>query len=190
MAMLAVACSGEIREVRPVAIESAVQCEAPRASAMLASAPMPLETGEARFANREDAVRVIVRADVDAGCDAEALGLVEAPLGEDEASALATLRANAARLGADVVLEERRVIDGGRPRLVGTAARCRDVRKARPYDVLEEIDIAGVSGGAEAAFAKLRARAWDLRADVVLDVHLREDRADLTHVTGTAIRYR
>jgi uncharacterized protein YbjQ (UPF0145 family) len=183
VATLVVACGGEIREVRPIAAENAVQCEVPRTSALLASAPMPVPTSE-------NASHVIIRDDVDAGCDPEALGVVEAALGEDETSAMDALRARAAKLGADAVLEARRAIDSGRPRLVGTAVRCRDVRKERPYDVLEEIDLTDASGSPEAAFAKLRARAWELRADVVLNVHLRGDRTEVTHVTGTAIRYR
>jgi uncharacterized protein YbjQ (UPF0145 family) len=182
VAVCAVACSGELREIKPVSPETPTACEVASPSAMLATAPM--------VSHDLDSAHVRVLADVDAGCATEALGVVDALLGDDEPRAMELLKANAAKLGADVVLEARRATDGGMPRLVGTAARCREVRSSRPYDVLERIDIPGVSGGAQAAFAQLRARAWDLNADVVLDVRLEEDGTERTHIRGTAVRYR
>jgi hypothetical protein len=74
--------------------------------------------------------------------------------------------------------------------LLGTAVRCHALGEGRPYDVIARIDVPGVEGGPEAAFAELRARAFALHADLVVDVHLGEDDADHAHVTGLAIKYR
>jgi uncharacterized protein YbjQ (UPF0145 family) len=134
---------------------------------------------------------ILLVASGDAGCDGEALGVIEAPFayGEDE-GARAALKAEASKRGADAVIDVKRVTNDGEIHLMGTAVRCRALREARPFDVIGKIDVPEVEGGPEAAFAELRARAYEMNADLVVDVRLASDDANHEHVTGTAIKYR
>lgn len=115
----------------------------------------------------------------DVGCESEALGVVEAT--GDREQAIAALRTRAGALGAEAImgLGER----GGH--FSATAVRCRDLRSGRAYDVIETIVIPVGDGVEETAFDALRARAYDLHADLIIDI-TREP----SQVSGTAIRYK
>jgi uncharacterized protein YbjQ (UPF0145 family) len=127
----------------------------------------------------------------DPGCDGEALGVVDAPFvyGDEERSRQG-LKSEAAKRGADAVVDVKHVTTDGEEHLLGTLVRCRTLREARPFDVIGQIDVPELEGGPEAAFAALRARAYQMNADLVVDVRLASDAADHAHVTGTAIKYR
>lgn len=126
----------------------------------------------------------------DFGCESEGLGLVEAAYAFDAPDdALRALREAAQKLGADAIVDVRRALAGGEERLLAQAVRCRAMREARPYEVLEAIDVPDFEATGDAAFAELRARAFELHADLVVDVRLRTDAAQHTHLTGVAIKY-
>jgi uncharacterized protein YbjQ (UPF0145 family) len=127
----------------------------------------------------------------DSGCDGEAIGVVDAPFAYgDEAGSRRALAAAAAKMDADVVIDVRHVTSGTDEHLLGTAVRCGAMKDPRPYDVLGEIDVPEVEEGPDAAFALLRARAYEMSADLVVDVRLARDDAEHAHVRGTAIKYR
>jgi uncharacterized protein YbjQ (UPF0145 family) len=173
----ATACAGEVRRI-PSARADPLEAVSSREPESRADAPTGAPTPSSP------------PCDV-ASSHAEALGVVEAPYvyGKEDASR-AELRARALKMGADAVIDVRRATSGNDEHLLGTAVRCRALTEERPYDVVGQIDVPGVEGGPEAAFTKLRERARDLHADLVVDVHLAQDDADHAHVTGVAIRYR
>jgi uncharacterized protein YbjQ (UPF0145 family) len=158
-------CSGEVRSMSSTASPASASTSAERSVALVASG--------------------------DPGCDGEAVGVVDAPfVYGDEARSRQALKAEAAKRGADAVVDVKHVTNEGEEHLLGTAVRCRALREARPFDVLGQIDVPELEGGPEAAFAALRARAYEMNADLVVDVRLASDAEDHAHVTGTAIKYR
>jgi hypothetical protein len=118
--------------------------------------------------------------DGDPGCATEALGVVESSDG-DRAHALEAMRSRAGALGAEMLVEVTKRGAG----YAATAVRCRDLREGRPYEVMEKITIPIDGGGEDAAFAALRARAFDMKADLIIDIT-----KEPTRIIGTAIRYR
>jgi len=115
-----------------------------------------------------------------ATCESEALGVVESG-DPDRARAVEMMRTRAAVLGAEGITGVKTAGGGW----VATAVRCRDIREGREYEVLEQIDVPVKEGREDAAFDDLRARAYDLSADLIIDIT-----TDAGHVRGTAIRYK
>jgi hypothetical protein len=165
--LLAAACAGEVRTIAPT---NDARSSGPPAGS--SSSDVAITRGEA------------------ASCDGEAMGVVDVPATEDEAATRDAVRARAAALGADEVSDLRRVTVNGEDHVVATASRCRSLREERPYDVVARIDVPETIAGLDAAFGELRARAYELHADLVLDVHVSSDAEAHAHVTGVAIKYR
>lgn len=141
------------------------------------------------------AARVDVRANTDLGCRTEVLGLVDVHEDvETTEEALLELKRRAAELGAEVVVG----VDFGhgdgseKTHLSGMAVRCRDLVRGRAYDVLGTIEVAGEMGREEDAFARLKERAREMKADLVIDVAFDHGEAGHgpTKLRGRAIRFR
>jgi uncharacterized protein YbjQ (UPF0145 family) len=138
---------------------------------------------------------VVVVPQNDAGCESEALGLVDVHRGaRTQEQALDVLRQKAARLGAERVIgvEFHHGETGEEPsHLSGVAVRCRAFMQGRRYDVLGTIDIRGGTGGEERALAELKARGFALHADLVIGVQFEhgEGEGKPSRLTGTAIRF-
>jgi uncharacterized protein YbjQ (UPF0145 family) len=115
-----------------------------------------------------------------AGCESEALGVVESS-DRNRSGAIEMMRTRAATLGAEAIVGVTSRRDG----YTATAVRCRDLRSGRAYDVVEKISIPVDAGNQERAFEALRARAYDLRADLIIDIT-----SEPTRLEGTAIRYK
>jgi uncharacterized protein YbjQ (UPF0145 family) len=138
---------------------------------------------------------VVVVPQNSAGCESEALGLVDVHEGaHTEEQALDILRRKAAALGAEKVIgvEFHHGEAGEEPtHLSGVAVRCRDLLQARRYDVVGKLDVAGRMGHEQEALAELRSRASAMHADLILGIEFEhgEGEGKPTHVTGTAIRF-
>lgn len=115
-----------------------------------------------------------------AECESEALGVVESS-DADRARAIEMMRTRAAALGAEAITSVQAIGSCWK----ATAVRCRDLRDGRAYDVIEDIDVPIQDGHEDTAFDALRARAYDLSADLVIDIT-----TDAGHVKGKAIRYK
>ncbi len=137
-------------------------------------------------------VRVLPNANV--GCVSEVLGLVDVHEGaQTQEQALDELRLDAARLGADAVIGvEFEHADGkATTHLPGMAVRCRDLLRGRAYDVISVIEVPGEMGKEDAAFAALRARGRELRADLLIDTKFAHgEGTSKTLLRATAIRIR
>lgn len=138
-------------------------------------------------------VRVMARNDL--GCRTEVLGLVD--VHEDvgtSAQALEELKLRAAELGAQAVVGvDFEHGDGHQAtHLSGMAVRCRDLIRGRAYDVVGSIEVPGEMGGEEEAFRKIKQRARELRADLLIDVAFDHGEAGRgpTKLRATAIRFR
>lgn len=138
-------------------------------------------------------VRVMARNDL--GCRSEVLGLVD--VHEDvgtSAQALEELKLRAAELGAQAVVGVDFEHGDGHEatHLSGMAVRCRDLIRGRAYDVVGSIEVPGTMGGEEEAFRKIKERARELRADVLIDVAFEHGEAGRgpTKLRATAIRFR
>ncbi len=138
-------------------------------------------------------VRVIARDDL--GCRTEVLGLVD--VHEDVASseqALGELKLRAAELGAEAVVGVDFEHGDGHEatHLSGMAVRCRDLVRGRAYDVLGSIEVPGAMGNEDETFRRLKQRALDLRADLLIDVAFDHGEAGRgpTKLRATAIRFR
>ena len=131
-------------------------------------------------------------------CSAEALGPVDVhnTMKTSTERALDELRLRAAALGAEAVVNtEFEHGEGGDAvtHLSGMAVRCRDLLKGRAYDVIGEVKVQGPMGKEEAAFQRLRAKAIEMHASLVLNVkfeHGERSDGELPTLTGTAIRFR
>ena len=138
-------------------------------------------------------VRVLPRNDL--GCRSEVLGLVD--VHEDvgtSAQALEELKLRAAELGAEAVVGVDFEHGDGHEatHLSGMAVRCRDLIRGRAYEVVGSIEVPGAMGGEEEAFRKMKERARELRADLLIDfgfVHGEAGRGP-TKLRATAIRFR
>lgn len=149
-------------------------------------APAPAKTATRRFGVFDPIEVPSTSSDVrvfdgdEAECESEALGVVDSSE-PDRARAIEMMRTRAAALGAEAVTAVQRL----GARWTATAVRCRDLRDGRAYDVIEDIDVPVKDGGEEAAFDALRSRAYDLAADLVIDIT-----TEAGHVKGKAIRYK
>jgi uncharacterized protein YbjQ (UPF0145 family) len=146
----------------------------------------------------EQAAHVKVLETTSLACGAtEAVGPVDVhePMHSEE-EALDMLRRRANDLGADAVLgvEFHHGAGGVAPtHLSGLAVRCNDLLQGREYDVIQKLDISGIMGDEEDAFAALKSKAADLGADLILDVEFKHGDGGPgvgTRVTGTAIKLR
>jgi uncharacterized protein YbjQ (UPF0145 family) len=129
------------------------------------------------------------------GCESEVLGLVDVHSHMHETEhALDELKLRAAALGAEAVLgvDFHHGEGGHEPtHLSGIAARCRDLRRGRSYDVIQELDVTGKNGHEDDAFQALRERARAVHADLVVGIEFHHgDGTEPSHVTGTAVRWR
>lgn len=138
-------------------------------------------------------VRVMARNDL--GCRTEVLGLVDVheDVGTTE-QALNELKLRAAELGAEAVLGVDFEHGDGHDatHLSGMAVRCRDLIRGRAYDVVASVEVPGAMGGEEEAFRRLKVRARELRADVLIDVAFDHGEAGRgpTTLRAKAIRFR
>lgn len=138
-------------------------------------------------------VRVLARNDL--GCRIEALGVVDVHEGVGSVEqALAELKLRAAELGAEAVIGVDFEHGSGREatHLSGMAVRCRDLIRGRRYDVIADVDVPGEMGGEEEAFRRLKQRARELRADLLVDVAFDhgENGRGPTRLRAKAIRFR
>ena len=130
-------------------------------------------------------------------CPSEILGPVDVHRKmESTPEALDKLKLRAAALGAEAVtnVEFEHGAAGKQPtHLSGLAVRCKDLLRGRRYDVLGNITVQQPMGKEELAFADLKERGRELRADLIINVKFihREGRegGSLT-MTGTAVRIR
>jgi uncharacterized protein YbjQ (UPF0145 family) len=126
----------------------------------------------------------------------EVLGTVDVHehMGTEE-QALGVLRGRAAALGAEAVVGVEFHHGEGHAEAVhlsGMAVRCKDLVQGRAYDVIGTIDVPGSMGHEDDAFDRLRIKARDMHADLIIDTHFQhgEGEGQPTHVTGKAIRFR
>jgi uncharacterized protein YbjQ (UPF0145 family) len=144
-------------------------------------------TPEARAAAAR--VRVLQTSD---GRATEVIGLVDVHehMGHED-EALADLRARAAMLGADAVVDaEFHHGEGTVTHLSGMAVRFRDLLHGRSYDVIGQLDVDGSMFHEEAAYDELKRRASNLHADLIIGITFAHGESGPTHLTGTAIRFR
>ena len=138
---------------------------------------------------------VVVVPQNDAGCESEALGLVDVHRGtRTQEQALNVLRQKAARLGADKVIGvefHHGEAEEDTSHLSGVAVRCRAFLQGRRYDVLGTIEVQGNMGREERAMAELKSRAYTLHADLVIGVQFEhgDGEGKPSRLTGTAIRF-
>lgn len=144
----------------------------------------------------EEAARAVrVMSHNDLRCRPEVLGLVD--VHEDMSSseqALSELKLRAAELGAEAVIGVDFEHGDGHDatHLSGMAVRCRDLLKGRSYDVIATIEVPGAMGDEASAFARLKERGRELRADLLVDVvfdHGEHGRGP-TRLKARAIRFR
>lgn len=127
-------------------------------------------------------------------CATEALGIVDVhERVNNQEAALDILRRRAAARGAEAVTGvEFRHGEGGpaKTHLSGMAVRCRDLLRGRKYDVIEHMVIDDRMGREDAAFARLKAAANALGANLVIDVKFVHGEAGTggVRVSGTAVR--
>ena len=125
----------------------------------------------------------------------EVLGLVDVhePV-RTMAEALDEIREHAAKLGADAVLgvEFEHGEGGAAPtHLSGMAVRFRDLIGGRSYDVIGEIEGVAPMGEEEQADARLKERARELHADLIINLEFHHGEGEApVRVTGRAIRFR
>lgn len=138
-------------------------------------------------------VRLMARNDL--GCKTEVLGLVDVHEdGSTAEQAVSDLKLRAAELGAEAVIGvDFEHGDGHQAtHLSGMAVRCRDLLRGRSYEVIGSIEVPGAMGDEEEAFRKMKDRARELRADLLIDVAFDHGEAGRgpTKLRGTAIRFR
>ncbi len=143
------------------------------------------------------AAKIKVAESDDAGCVTEALGPVDVHKKmESTAQALENLKRRAAALGADAITHvEFEHGEGGKEvtHLSGMAVRCNDLIKGRAYDTIGEVQVDGSMGGEDKAFAKLRAKARSMHADMLINVRFEHGEGgdgEGTKMMATAIRFR
>jgi uncharacterized protein YbjQ (UPF0145 family) len=124
----------------------------------------------------------------------EVVGLIDvhSPAGEDEAIALQVLKAKAAALDADAIVNvefHHAETEGAPNHLSGTAVRYRDLLNGHKYEVLEQLQVVEPMGNETAAFAQLREKAGAIGADLVLNIHFEHGEANspAVSVTGEAV---
>lgn len=111
---------------------------------------------------------------------------------ESEEKGFEALRARAAAVGADAVIDaEYEHGEGGEAsHLSGMAVRWTP-EDARAYDVIEHIVIETPANAPDKGFAELRARARALGADKIVEVHFEHgEDGGASRLTGIAVRYR
>lgn len=138
-------------------------------------------------------VRVLARNDLT--CRTEVLGLVD--VHENVASveqALGELKLRGAELGAEAVVGVDFEHGDGHEatHLSGMAVRCRDLIRGRQYDVIADVEVPGDMSGEEEAFRRIKLRARELRADLLIDVAFEhgENGRGPTRLRAKAIRFR
>ena len=144
----------------------------------------------------ERAARVLILETESPGRPTEVLGIVDvhAASGQQE-GALQELRIRAAALDADAVVgvEFHHGEHGGEAtHLSGTAVRFRDLIQGRKYDVVSELEVHAEMGHHDDALEALKARARDVHADLIIEVHFEHGEGGdgpLT-LTGKAIQFR
>ena len=71
------------------------------------------------------------------------------------------------------------------------AVRCADLTEDRPYDTLATLEVPAEPGSEKEAFEQLLARADELHANLVIDLHVVPDeQGPGKRVIGAAIKYR
>lgn len=108
--------------------------------------------------------------------------------------ALRELKLRAAELGAEAIVGVDFEHGDGQEatHLSGMAVRCRDLIRGRAYEVVGPVEVPGAMGGEEEAFRKIKERARELRADLLIDVAFDHGEAGRgpTKLRATAIRFR
>jgi uncharacterized protein YbjQ (UPF0145 family) len=124
-------------------------------------------------------------------CPTEIVGIVDVhAYGGEEDQALMELRVRAVLLGAQALtnIEYRHGDHHEKLHLSGTAVRCNDLLRGRPYDLLAKLDIVKPMGHEEEALEELRARARELGANVIVDVRFEHGDASRLRLVGKAVR--
>jgi uncharacterized protein YbjQ (UPF0145 family) len=165
-------------------------------ASIAASPPAPPPPRASDSALLTAAARVKVLQTGGLGCEMQSLGIVDVhePM-KTEQAALDLLKRRAAALGAEGVMgvEFHHGEGGGETtHLSGIAVKCSDLLRGRSYDVLEKIDIAGGMGEEDEAYDKMKQRAAQIHADLIIDISFEhgEGVGAKTHVYGTAIKLR
>lgn len=140
-----------------------------------------------------ESIRVMARNDL--GCRTEVLGVVDVHEGVGTTEqALRELKLRAAELGAEAIVGVDFEHGDGHEatHLSGMAVRCRDLIRGRAYEVVGPVEVPGAMGDEEEAFRKIKERARELRADLLIDVAFDHGEAGRgpTKLRATAIRFR
>jgi uncharacterized protein YbjQ (UPF0145 family) len=163
-------------------------------ASIAASPPEPPRASDSTLVAAAARIKVLQTGGL--GCEMQSLGIVDVhePMKTEEA-ALDLLKRRAAALGAEGVMgvEFHHGEGGGEStHLSGIAVKCSNLLRGRAYDVIEKIDIAGAMGEEDEAYDKMRQRARQLHADMIIDISFEhgEGAGAKTHVFGTAIKIR
>jgi uncharacterized protein YbjQ (UPF0145 family) len=169
-------------------VAAAIVVPAPRPPAPAPLASLPARVKPPRKPN----IRLFTADGAD--CPTEALGVVnERASGDgDEKAALERLKDKARAMGAEAIVGYRSAgAFGMGTDLAGVAVRCEKLTEDRRYDTVDHLEVPVTEGAEQEAFDELLAKANDMHANLVIDVHLQRDADGVGRkVVGAAIKYR